>query len=199
MATTEQARHRLYQRLNEVIGTDEADTLMELLPPTGWADVATRHDLTHLGEVMATRFARVDAQFEAVDRRFDQVDQRFEANDRRFDQVDQRFEAIDRRFDQVDQRFEAINRRFEQVDDKIESRFTQLDDKIETRFTQLDDKIDAHAQIGEHRLATEMAGVRTALADLRTELHRSLRVNMLVTVGVLGSLITVVGALTGGG
>ncbi len=44
-----------------------------------------------------------------------------------------------------------------------------------------------------------MAGVRTALADLRTELHRSLRVNMLVTVGVLGSLITVVGALTGGG
>ncbi|MDZ7678494.1 MAG: hypothetical protein U5K29_08070 [Acidimicrobiales bacterium] len=70
MATTEHARHQLYQRLNETIGIDEADTLMELLPPVGWADVATKADLAHLAD-------RMDARFEEIDQRFDQIDQRF--------------------------------------------------------------------------------------------------------------------------
>ena len=30
------------------MGSDEADTLMSLLPPVGWADVATKQDLAHL-------------------------------------------------------------------------------------------------------------------------------------------------------
>ena len=45
MAITEESRHRLYQRLDEVLGVNEAATLMEHLPPVGWADVATKHDL----------------------------------------------------------------------------------------------------------------------------------------------------------
>jgi uncharacterized protein YdcH (DUF465 family) len=188
MATTEHARHRLYQRLNELIGPDEADTLMELLPPTGWADVATKHDLAHQTEVTNARFDRIDIRFEQVDARFEQVDARFE-------QVDARFDQINARFEQVDQNIDA---RFGQLDDKIDARFGQLDDKIDARFGQLDDKIDLHAQLAEARLKTEIAGVRIGLADLRTEMHRSLRLNMLVTIGVLGTLITVVGALTSG-
>jgi hypothetical protein len=129
---------------------------MELLPPTGWADVATRHDLAHQTEIMSARFDRLVADTTA---RFDRIDARFAQND---------------------------------------ARFAQLDDRIDARFGQLDDKIDAHAQVAEGRLMTEIAGVRIGLADLRTELHRSLRVNMLVTIGVLGTLITVVGALTSG-
>jgi len=45
---SEESRHRLYQRLEEVIGHDEATVLMEHLPPVGWADVATKRDLDHL-------------------------------------------------------------------------------------------------------------------------------------------------------
>lgn len=45
MAVTEAKRHRLYQRLEEVLGAEEATTLMELVPPVGWADVATKADL----------------------------------------------------------------------------------------------------------------------------------------------------------
>lgn len=41
MAIDEQERHRLHQRLEEVLGPDEAGTLMAHLPPLGWADVAT--------------------------------------------------------------------------------------------------------------------------------------------------------------
>ena len=45
MAVDEQARHRLYDRLAEVLGPEEATILMEHLPPVGWADVATKRDV----------------------------------------------------------------------------------------------------------------------------------------------------------
>lgn len=48
MAISDQTRHRLHQRLDEVLGSDDAATLMEHLPPVGWADVATKRDLEHL-------------------------------------------------------------------------------------------------------------------------------------------------------
>jgi hypothetical protein len=44
----ERSRHQLYLRLEELLGADEANTLMEHLPPVGWADVATKRDLEHL-------------------------------------------------------------------------------------------------------------------------------------------------------
>lgn len=45
MAISEQSRHHMYLRLEQVLGAEEAATLMEHLPPVGWADVATKHDL----------------------------------------------------------------------------------------------------------------------------------------------------------
>jgi hypothetical protein len=51
MAIDERARHQLYQKLEEVLGSQEATVLMEHLPPVGWADVATKRDLEHLAEI----------------------------------------------------------------------------------------------------------------------------------------------------
>ena len=48
MAITEEERHRLYLRLEEVLGPEQATTLMEHLPPVGWADVATKRDIDTL-------------------------------------------------------------------------------------------------------------------------------------------------------
>ena len=48
MAVDEAARHRLYERLEAVLGAEEATILMEHLPPVGWVDVATTRDLDAL-------------------------------------------------------------------------------------------------------------------------------------------------------
>jgi class 3 adenylate cyclase len=45
MALDERSRHELSLRLEETLGADAATTLMEHLPPVGWADVATKRDL----------------------------------------------------------------------------------------------------------------------------------------------------------
>jgi hypothetical protein len=45
MAVDERSRHELYLRLEAVLGESEAQVLMEHLPPVGWADVVTKHDL----------------------------------------------------------------------------------------------------------------------------------------------------------
>ena len=62
MAITEEARHRMYQRLEEVLGREQAATLMEHLPAVGWADVATRHDLDrgleNMANILRLEFAR---------------------------------------------------------------------------------------------------------------------------------------------
>ena len=50
MAVDEAARHRLHDRLEQVLGVEEATILMAHLPPVGWADVATKRDLDALQE-----------------------------------------------------------------------------------------------------------------------------------------------------
>lgn len=67
MVLDERARHNLFLRLEAVLGPAEASTLMEHLPPTGWADVATRRDLDALEERMNLRFEHLDLRFEALE------------------------------------------------------------------------------------------------------------------------------------
>jgi len=44
----EQSRHKLFDKLEKVLGIQDASALMEYLPPVGWADVATKRDLEPL-------------------------------------------------------------------------------------------------------------------------------------------------------
>ncbi len=48
MSITEASRFQLRTAIGQILNEEAADTLMELLPPVGWADVATKTDLQHL-------------------------------------------------------------------------------------------------------------------------------------------------------
>jgi hypothetical protein len=85
MAIDEQTRQELYRRLEEVLGRGAAVALMEYLPPVGWADVATKHDLAGLEQRMDLRFARVDEHFARVDEQFARVDEQFAGLEQRMD------------------------------------------------------------------------------------------------------------------
>jgi hypothetical protein len=70
----------LAEAAKRLLGDEEGITLMELLPPVGWADVATKQDLVLLRTEIDARFDRVDAQFSSVDARFDRLEGRFDAH-----------------------------------------------------------------------------------------------------------------------
>jgi hypothetical protein len=69
VAIDERTRHEMYLGLEDKLGPDVADALMQHLPPVGWADVATKHDLevaiNGLEERMELRFARQDEHIDA--------------------------------------------------------------------------------------------------------------------------------------
>jgi hypothetical protein len=48
MSITEASRFQLRTAIGQILDEEAADTLMELLPPVGWADVATKTDLQHV-------------------------------------------------------------------------------------------------------------------------------------------------------
>ena len=74
----------LYARLEEVLGSDHADTLMTYLPHEPGAELATKADIAALGERMDRRFEQVDARFAHIERQFERVDHRFEQMENRF-------------------------------------------------------------------------------------------------------------------
>jgi hypothetical protein len=56
MAVDERRRQQMDRKLEEVLGPDEASTLMEHLPPVGWSDVARKSDLETLADRLSDRF-----------------------------------------------------------------------------------------------------------------------------------------------
>ena len=64
MAVDERGRLQLADAAKRAFGDDAGITLMELLPPVGWADVATKHDL--------------DVRFDALDDRMDRTETRLD-------------------------------------------------------------------------------------------------------------------------
>jgi hypothetical protein len=69
---TEARRTEMHIGLRESLGPRVADSLMEHLPPSGWADVARQSEVN-------LRFDMVQIQFEMVDRRFEEIDRRLDA------------------------------------------------------------------------------------------------------------------------
>jgi hypothetical protein len=92
MSVSESERHQLFTWFEEHMGQERAATMMNLVPPVGWADVATKHDIDELDARLASRFEAIDSKFEALDSKFEALDSKFEA-------IDSKFEALEHQFD----------------------------------------------------------------------------------------------------
>ena len=115
MSIDERSRHELFLAAEKTLGRQQTETLMELLPPVGWAEVATKQDLSALEDRMSLRFDLVDQRFEMIDQRFEMIDQRFEMMDRRFEMIDPKFDMVDLKFDaQSAHLLGELDRRFAQ-------------------------------------------------------------------------------------
>ncbi len=91
MVVDERARHDLHTRLVDVLGDEEAATLMAQLPPVGWADVARRDDID-----------RLERRIDGLDVRFDSLEQR----------MDGKFEAFEQRMDsKMSDKLDALEHR----------------------------------------------------------------------------------------
>ncbi len=150
MAITEQTRHHLYQRLEEVLGAEEASTLMEHLPPVGWSDVATRRDFEPLNTRIDTLNARMDtlatkAEFQALDARMDTLDARMDTLATKAE-----VQALGARMDSFDARLDILTFR------------------IDTLRTTLSDRFDARLERAMRLQTWRLVTVMVAVAALAT-------------------------------
>ena len=69
MSVDEARRLLLHDAARDAWGAEAALVLMEMLPPTGWADVATKQDLQHLGDRLDQRIdmVRLEVRAEIAD------------------------------------------------------------------------------------------------------------------------------------
>ena len=65
MAITEHSRQNLFKRLDEQLGPEEAETMMELLPHQGWSDVARTRDIQALERSLNDRITAESALLRA--------------------------------------------------------------------------------------------------------------------------------------
>ena len=134
MSITNEDRYDLQAKANHVVGRKEGTTLMELLPPVGWADVATKRDLDQLEARLIAQFER---RFVGIDQRCVGIDHRFVGIDHRFERVDQQFERVDDRFDRVDQQFERVNDRFDRVDQTLTTALAEQTAAFQTELRKM--------------------------------------------------------------
>ena len=69
MSIHEHQRYSLHQALAAQLGPENAATLMAYLPPVGWADVATKHDLLIVRNDLDALEQRLDLRFETINHR----------------------------------------------------------------------------------------------------------------------------------
>jgi hypothetical protein len=83
MATTEQERLEMHLGLRKALGENVANTLMEHLPPSGWGDVARKHDITMALDMINLRIDGVERRMDLIEKRMEMIEKRMDAIERR--------------------------------------------------------------------------------------------------------------------
>ncbi len=66
MSISETQRFAMHTELRKVMGEEVADTMMEYMPPVGWADVARKSDIDRLNRQLEVVENRLDQRIDGV-------------------------------------------------------------------------------------------------------------------------------------
>ena len=135
MAVEESDRSALLRAAAQSWGEEVADTLSELLPPSGDRP-ATQRDIEGVLTAMNAMDARLTAELralrEATDARFDAMHARFDAVESRFDTVESRFDTVESRFDAMEGRFDAMDAQLATFGERLDGYGHGIDAKLES-------------------------------------------------------------------
>lgn len=114
MSVSEQERHQMYIAVESAIGTEGAATLMTLLPPSDWTDVARKSDVAALK-------SDVEALGERLSERMDALDEKWFT---RMDALDERWST----------RIEALDEKWSNRTESLEHRLSSKIDQARAEF-----------------------------------------------------------------
>jgi hypothetical protein len=160
MAVEERRRIALHRAAAETWGEEVANTLVDLVAPSGH-ELATREDIQGVLAAMAAMDERIDARFRSLEERWDS-----------------RFVAMDGTWDT---RVGALEERIDAVDGKWEIRFGALEERIDA----LDAKWDARIDGLRYEL---LSALDRRIADAVTLQTRTLVLSQLVALVVIAGL-----------
>jgi len=131
MAVEEPDRNALLRAVAQTFGQEAADTLSELLPPSGDRP-ATKRDIDGVLTAMNARFEGVDAQLDAVNAQFKTMSMRF-------DTLDEQFRSIHAHFGSSDEQFKALRAQVGgygySLDDKLDNVVDRVTASFERRIS----------------------------------------------------------------
>jgi len=116
MVNAEARRRDLYNGLQELLGTERADTLMAHLPLREMTELATKGDI-----------ARLEARFDGLETRFDGLEARFDGSEARFD-------SLEARFDGLEARFGGLEARVDRLDGKLDAGLASVNQRLDRFF-----------------------------------------------------------------
>jgi hypothetical protein len=71
VSVTEYERHLLFNWFEEHMGPERAETMMKLVPPVGWGDVATHEQIQQLETATGEKFQRLRHELAELEVRLD--------------------------------------------------------------------------------------------------------------------------------
>jgi hypothetical protein len=161
MVVDERARLALHRRLEDVLGGEQALTLMEHLPPVGWADVATKHDIVVLKRDLDALGERLGLRMDALEAR-----------------LGSRMDALEAR---LGSRMDALEARLGSRMDALEARMGGLDARMgefDARMGEFEQRTDLKLEALEHRM----------LARFHADLISQTRLFVFSTIGSLATI-----------
>ncbi|MCY3862445.1 MAG: DUF1640 domain-containing protein [bacterium] len=169
----EKVRWALMRRLIEVLGEEEAETLMESLPPVVWSQLATKDDLGALEKRLMS----------AMDTRFSEFKS----------EIRNEFSEFKSEIRNEFSEFKSeIRNEFSEFKSEIRNEFTEFKSEIKSEFTEF--KSEIRGELTEFRI--ELADQK---GEWKTELARSTRTVVLSFVGVAVAMLGAMVALAQAG